>query len=113
MRRTGHRGHPPDAVVLYDCADGRWRTIGPLKVNLTDVRRWATTGDSRAAAGIRRAGRAVLRALARLRSGSVSAEMDRVVAEALTADTGSGLPPELLGRRRSFAVRRRRSKVRP
>jgi hypothetical protein len=75
-------------------------------VNLHDLRHWVATADHGVARSARRTARAVLRARARHRSGSVSAEMDRIVAEARSATTGSALSAELLGRRRNRSRRR-------
>jgi hypothetical protein len=72
-----------------------------------DLRRWVATADHGIARAARRTARRVLRARARFRSGSVAAEMDRIVSEACAADTGAALRPELLRRRRSQARRRR------
>jgi hypothetical protein len=66
----------------------------------TATRRWLATADAAPARAARRLVRGVLRARARARSGTVAAEMDRVVAEAVSAEEGIGLPPELARRRR-------------
>jgi hypothetical protein len=76
-------------------------------VSLRDLRRWVATADHGAARSARRMARAILRARARRRSGSVTAEMDRIGADARSATTGSALSPELLGRRRTRGHRRR------
>lgn len=75
-------------------------------MNLAGIRRWVATADHGVARATRRTARRVLRARARLRSGTVTAEMDRIVAEACGAGSGAALSPELLRRRRSHARRR-------
>lgn len=65
-----------------------------------EMRNWVATSDDAAARALRRTVRLAMRTAARLRSGSVTAEMDRIVAEANSATTGSALPAELLARSR-------------
>lgn len=68
-----------------------------------EIRRWLASGDAVVARTARRTLRGAKRLSARLRSGSLSAEMDRIVAEALDTSRGSGLAiptAELLNRRR-------------
>jgi hypothetical protein len=74
----------------------------------TATRRWLATADALPARAARRMVRGVLRARARARAGSVAAEMDRIVAEAVSAESGTGLPPDL-ARRRDERHRSRRA----
>lgn len=65
------------------------------KMNAADLRRWITTSNAPAARWLRQIARGGLRIRARARSGSVSAEMDRIVTEATSARVGSGHPDSL------------------
>lgn len=69
-------------------------------MNRASLRRWLATADAGPAHLARRGLRAVMRWRARFRSGSVSAYMDRVVAEANSATLDSALRPELQKRSR-------------
>lgn len=71
------------------------------------VRRWVADSGSTPARFARRGARAALRLRARLRSGSVSAEMDRIVAEANSGEYRSGLGLDLLERSRDLRRRAR------
>lgn len=68
------------------------------------MRRWLASGDAITARTARRTLRGAKRLAGRLRSGSLSAEMDRIVADALDTTRGSGstIPtPEVSRRRRA------------
>lgn len=68
------------------------------------MRRWLASGDAITACTARRTLRGAKRLAGRLRSGSLSAEMDRIVADALdtTRGSGSAIPtPEVSRRRRA------------
>ena len=71
------------------------------------IRRWVATADARPARWVRSLHRAALRLRAKLRSGSVSAEMDRVVATARDDTVGSGLQASVAPRARAARRRRR------
>ncbi|MCB1271263.1 MAG: hypothetical protein M9942_00415 [Microthrixaceae bacterium] len=75
----------------------------PHLVAAARVRAWLATGDAAAPRAVRAALRSANRTVARLRSGSVAAEMDRIVAETTAGTTGSGLsvsPSEVSARTR-------------
>jgi hypothetical protein len=69
------------------------------------LRRWLATADAVPARLARSSLRAMRRASARARSGSVAAEMDRIVAEAGDDTVGYGLAASV--RRRALASRLR------
>lgn len=74
----------------------------------TEIRHWLASGDALTARLARRSLREVKRTVGRLRSGSLTAEMDRIVAGAMDSDRGTGLsigPDELSRRRRAAAAR--------
>jgi hypothetical protein len=57
-----------------------------------DIRKWVGSADTTGARAARRFARLALRTRARIRSGSVAAEMDRIVAAANAGEIGSGKP---------------------
>lgn len=71
------------------------------------LRHWLTSSDAAAARVARRSLRGAKRTAARLRSGSVSAEMDRIVATANDSSIGSGLEARLAHRTAGRAARAR------
>ena len=73
----------------------------------TGLRHWLATADALPARMARSALRGFNRWRARTRSGSVYAEMDRIVAEANDDTVGSGLAASLEARSRTERLRRR------
>lgn len=59
---------------------------------LEAIRKWVGSADTSLARFIRSTARLALRTRARMRSGSVRAEMERIVAEANSAQVGSARP---------------------
>ncbi|MFV0317575.1 MAG: hypothetical protein ACK5O2_11535 [Microthrixaceae bacterium] len=66
-------------------------------MNRRELRHWLASADNPVARGARRLFRAANQTRARVRSGSVAAEMDRIVARANDPTIGSGLPPRSRG----------------
>ncbi|MCP4435452.1 MAG: hypothetical protein GY812_08155 [Actinomycetia bacterium] len=56
-----------------------------------DLKHWLATADASPARWVRSTHRSLLRARARMRTGSVAAEMDRIVDKARDTTAGSGL----------------------
>ena len=73
----------------------------------TSLRHWLATADAAPARLARSSLRGVMRFRARSRSGSVYAEMDRIVAQANDNTVGSGLAASAERRRRSRSANRR------
>ena len=71
------------------------------------VRTWIRTADSPAPRTARALRRAIARAEARRRHGSIASAMDAVVRDATAGTVGSALSPELRVRARLAASRRR------
>ncbi len=69
-------------------------------MNRAELRHWLASGDAATARAARRLVRTAKRLGARMRSGSVRAEMDRIVMEANDPTRGSSLPPDLVRRSR-------------